>query len=282
LLRRGYQVTATAGTKPEAFRAHPHLRPILWDALIQPLPSVDWSSIGAILHLAVSSRSRTFPAQARSLYEVTVQACYRLLETANRFEVGRFLMASTGDALGHSEKPHSEGDAEYRPTTFYGAVKACAELLTRSFQAVLSTAVMRFYHPYGPGGDQFLINRLVRMVAEEKEIVIEGTDGIRMNPVWIDDLVSGVCLTLESKETGTFHFAGPEMMTLRGLVETIGTVIGKKPRLRQSLVDCIEQHAGLFDTTRLRLGYEPQMMIRQGIQKLIQGWEIGSSLAIGG
>jgi nucleoside-diphosphate-sugar epimerase len=151
---------------------------------------------------------------------------------------------------------------------FYGAAKACAEILLRLYQSILSTAILRFYHPYGPHGDRFLINRLVRIVAEGQEVKMQGKDGIILNPVWIEDLAMGVCLAVESNQTGIFHFAGPETLTFRELVRAIGLIVNREPTIRIEPGDSIQRHAGAFEITRRVLGYSPQVSVWDGLRRL--------------
>jgi nucleoside-diphosphate-sugar epimerase len=90
-----------------------------------------------------------------------------------------------------------------------------------------------------------------------------------LNPVWIDDLALGICSAVESRETGIFHFGGPETVTLRALVETIGVLLNRKPVMRIESEQCIERHAGAFDKTREVLGYSPQVLVRDGLRRLL-------------
>jgi UDP-glucose 4-epimerase len=270
LIKRGHRVVATTREVSGRLPAARNLSWVAWDVLNESLPQVDWAQFGAIVHLAVPSKLFDFPRQASQIYDLTVAATFRLLETARNHGVGRVLVASTGDVLGSSERPSVEDDILYMPTSFYGTAKACAELLVRSYQSVLSTAILRFYHPYGPRGPQFLINRLVRSVVQQQEIRIEGENGITLNPVWIDDLAHGVCLAIESQHTGVFHFAGPETLSLRELVNLIGTLAKTKPVLLSEPVPCIQRHAGAFEMTRQILGYHPQMSLRDGISRLLE------------
>jgi len=240
-----------------------------WDALNEPLPKVDWGILQTILHLAAPSVLFDFPAQAAPVYELGIAATFRLLEAARMNGVQRVLVASTGDVLGSNQRLACENDVMYMPSSFYGAAKACSELLLRSYQSILSTAILRFYHPYGPGGNRFLVNRLVRSVAEGREVIIMGKDGIILNPVWINDLAVGVRLAVESSEAGIFHFAGPETVTLRELLGTIATLVNREPVIRSEPGRPVQRHGGAFEIAQQVLGYYPKTHVRNGLRKLL-------------
>ena len=240
-----------------------------WDARHEPVPVVDWRFLDVIVHLAVPRAPFDFARQADALYEVSVAATYRILEAARSNGVRRVLAASTGDVLGSNSRPAREEDCTYEPSSFYGTAKACAELLLRAYDGVLQTALLRLFHPYGPGGERFLVNRLVRAVSEGREVMVEGRDGIVLNPVWLDDLAEGLCLAVESDATGVFHFAGPETVTLRELLETAAELAGRQPVVRSVPREPAQRHQATFERTERLLGYRPRVGVRDGIRQLL-------------
>ncbi len=269
LLERGHRVTATTTSPPEQLPAHPRLQWTVWDGMAQPAPPVRWEGIDVIAHLAAPPPPLTFPDRATALYELTVAASFRLLEAARTSGVRRALFASTGDVLREGDCPATEADILYQPPGFYGTVKACGELLFRSYEPVLSTAILRLYHPYGPGGEKFLVQRLMQAVRERKEITIDGPQGILLNPIWSQDLAKGICLAVESEEVGIFHFGGPEYVTLRRLLELMGELVGAEPIIRVGPQRPSGSHAGSYELTRRRLGFHPQVSVRDGLSMLL-------------
>jgi nucleoside-diphosphate-sugar epimerase len=269
LLQRGHQVIATTRRFHNNLPGDRNLQWVSWDGTKQALPMVNWPEFRAIVHLAAVTNSTSAPENATEIYELSVAAAFRLLQAARVNGVPRLLMASTGDVLGPMPLGAREHDVNYAPTSFYGAAKACAELLVRSYRDLLSTAILRFYHPFGPGGDRFLVNRLVHRVAQGEAIKIEGQDGIRLNPVWIDDLAVGVRQAVESDQSGIFHFGGPETLSLRDLVVTIGKLVGREPMIESIAGPCVQRHVGLFDWTSQVLGYRPRVSIEEGLIKML-------------
>jgi nucleoside-diphosphate-sugar epimerase len=266
---RGYRVIATHADPPGSKRpAHRRVRWLRWDGTRDPLPRVAWPRIGAIVHLAVPGNLFTFPDNASALYELDVGATFRLLEAARRHRLHRVLIASTGYSLGRMSRRHREADHDYDPETFYGTTKACAELLARAYQETLSTAVIRFYWPYGPGGGRFLIQRLLKNLAEGRELFVEGRDGMILNPVWIEDLAGGVVRALESNATGTFHFAGPETVTMRNLIDRMAQALGKKASIRIAPAARNRYQAADFNRATQVLGYRPRVRLERGLRLL--------------
>jgi UDP-glucose 4-epimerase len=271
LLRSGHQVVATTRRLSGDLPCDTNLEWVLWDGAKPSLPKVHWPQFQAILHLAAVTKSASapIPDDAQEVYELSAGATLRFLELARLHRVPRVLMASTGDVLGLNPQGADEHDVLYAPSSFYGSAKACAELLMRSYESVLSTAILRFYHPFGPGGDRFLVNRLVQWVTEGRAIKIEGQNGIRLNPVWIDDLAVGIRQAVEFHHSGIFHFAGPQTVSLRELVSTIGKLAGREPVVQSTAAPCLERHVGLFEQTTRILGYRPRITIEEGLTRML-------------
>jgi nucleoside-diphosphate-sugar epimerase len=271
LLARGRHVVATATTTAgRVLPSHPELEWTAWDALAGGLPTVAWSEIDAVLHLAVSRTPFRFPVEAESHYELSVGATFRLLEAARAQGVRRFLLASTGDVLGGDAVLVNESDISYRPSSFYGSTKACAELMVRGYSGDLSTAILRIFHPYGPEGDRFLVNRLFERVRSGQEVRIQGSDGILLNPVWIDDLASGIANAVESGAGGIFHFAGPDMVSLREMLTNIGSIVEVEPKVISEPGTPPGGHAGTFERSTRELGYAPGVRLIDGLKRLLE------------
>jgi len=269
LARRGHAIVATCTRVRENLPRGEAVEWVEWDATLSPEPEVEWPRLEAVVHLAVPRAVSSFPEGAEASYRVTVEATFRMLERARTSRVRRFVLASTGSALEAADRPALEDDATYSASSFYAATKGCAELLARAYAGQLSTAIVRLFHPYGPGGERFLVNRLLERVANGEEITIEGPEGIALNPAWVDDVADGISRAVESAEGGVFHLAGPESLTLRQLLLMMGEALGQSPRIRS--VEAVPRGSHCGDCRRARelLGYNPRVGIREGIARLV-------------
>ena len=268
LLDRGHTVLATTTRLSDHLPRATNLHWLEWNASGAPLPAVEWKRVDTVVHAALPRTPFAFPEGANALFEVTVAATLRLLEVARR-EGQRVVVLSTADVLGSNDRAACEEDLLYEPTTFYGAAKACTELLTRSYGAILQTAILRLFHPYGPGGDRFLVNRMAHAVVDGQEVRIERQDGILLNPVWIDDLVDGVCAAVESDATGIFHLAGPETVSLRQLLDIAAEFAHRRPVIRVEARDGIQRHYATCERSVRLLHYHPQVGVREGVRRLL-------------
>lgn len=252
LVAHGHEVVATTRGTGDA----PHR--ITWDAAYALAPDVDWSTFDTVLHLA----SPTAP----------VDATVAVLGQARAAGVARFVYVSSGDALGAVDDVVDESTPMRPVASPYGAAKASGEAATLAADAAMSTAVVRLFHPYGPGGDRFLVNRIVRAVAEGTPVTVEGDHGLVLNPAWRADVAVGLRLALESHEGGVFHLAGPDVVSLTALVALAGELCGRQPILERVPGPPPGGHAGRFEETTRRLGYRPSVTLRDGIGRLLRSF----------
>jgi len=224
-----------------------------------------------IVHLAQSARYRDFPEGALDVFEVNVGATQRLLDLASRTGVKRFVYASSGGVYGHGEAPFDE-EAPLAPDTSLGhylGSKRCGELVSRAYQGRMTVVVLRFFFVYGPGQrSTMLIPRLIESVRSGRPIVLQGNDGIRVNPIYAEDAAAAVEAAIGLQASTTVNVAGPDVLTLRRLASLIAEAIGHEPRFE---VRGGAQPAHLVgDTERMaRLLVPPQVGVAEGLRRTL-------------
>lgn len=268
LLKRRYRVIATYNRNKQSSKDFLNLHWILWDATKEALPNINWNNISAILHLANCSDLHNFPKNARQIYRISIESTFNILDKAYRSKIKRVVIASTGAVLGGNNTINSEFNS-YSPINFYAASKACAEILVNEYSSIVSTAVLRFFYPYGNGGERYLVGRLINNVKKGEEILIEGRNGVIVNPVYLSDLAKGVALALESDAKGIFHLPGLEKISLRGLIELIGKLVGKRPIIKVISQKTPGGHAGFYSRAKKILGYVPEVSLKEGIERTL-------------
>jgi len=271
LCAEGWQVIATSQKEHMPSKG---VKWVIWRADEGGVPECDWDKIDCVIHAANPRVSSRGIDELSRQFDGGVMATRQLLEKAAKHAVKRFVFVSTGDVVSPENEFAVETDGDYAPQSFYGAAKACSELLVRSCASVLSTAVMRLYHPYGPGGDDFLINRLLAAVQAGREITVERGGGILINPVWIDDVARGLALAAASEATGIFHLGGVEKLRLAEFVERAGRMLGKPVRISTKPAAPPRNHAGDCRRARRCLGWRPEVSLKQGLRKMIEPLEL--------
>jgi nucleoside-diphosphate-sugar epimerase len=240
------------------------VEPIAQD-LAAPLGPALPERVDAVVHLAQSRRYREFPDGAGDVFEVNAAATARLLEWACTAGADRFVYASSGAVYAPDREPAEESRAP-APTNFYAASKLAGELACEHFRGELRTHVLRFFFIYGPGQEAMFVPGIVERIRAGDEVRLAGEDGIRVNPVYVDDAVRAIVGVLEAPESMTLNVAGPDIVSLRELSEHAARLLGATPRyaVGPAAADVLGAIA------RLRAaGLEPRVPFAEGLERTI-------------
>jgi UDP-glucose 4-epimerase len=226
-----------------------------------------------VIHLAQSPHYREFPEQAMDVFSVNSMACLKLLDYARRVGAKKFLLASSGTVYGEGQcKFFSEDEKIVIPNKslgFYHTSKLCAELLAENYTQYMTIIILRFFFVFGPGQKKsMLIPRLVESVMNEKPIFLQGVDGISINPIYVSDAIRSIGQAMKLQESHKINVAGSEVLTLRGIGELIGGLLGKKPVFEIDSGASGHPVIGNIDKLK-RLLAIPEISFLQGIENYI-------------
>lgn len=263
LTEQGHSVVATyCNSRPKGSGPVEY---VPWDACKETLPDVDWASFDAVFHVALPYSLR-YPEAAAAMQAVLLTSVAALKSTLRQYPDCFFIMASTGD-VNAAEDVLFEDRFEYAPGSFYGHMKAAAELIALAEDD--HCAVIRFFHPYGPGGDRFLLNRLLRSIQNGEGLSID-REGFLMNPVYITDLVDGLMSVLARRKSGIFHLAGNERLRLSDYIRiAAGELSVDPPDIRSVDRQPPGGHCGDIEQARKQLGFDPRVSVRLGVRHTI-------------
>jgi UDP-glucose 4-epimerase len=244
--------------------------------LNQDLAADQWqvnlpAQIDAIIHLAQSPFFRDFPEKAADVYAVATGALMRLLDWGLSAGAKHLVLASTGGLYGTTSRPVREVDPLPDIRTqlgFYFAAKRASELLAAQYATMINTIVLRFFFLYGSGqAPQMLMPRIARNICEGRAVYLHGENGMRLNPIHVDDAVVAIKQCLRLSESRIFNIAGPETANLRHIAETIGRHVKCKPVF--TIDETIEPNDLVADIQRMSTALgAPKIGIEQGIAEL--------------
>lgn len=226
----------------------------------------------AVVHLAQSEHFRDFPERAEDVFRVNTESTVRLLDYARRAGARTFVLASSGGVYGSGDGEFSEEAALPLDENlgFYLGTKLCSEVLARSYAPFMDVIVLRFFFVYGPGQRQtMLIPRLVRSVAEGNPITLQGKDGIKINPTYVDDAADAVKRALDISGSHQINIGGPEALSLREIGEAIGRAVGREP-VFETREDATPRHL-VGDVSRMsELLGAPKVRFEEGVRRYLK------------
>jgi nucleoside-diphosphate-sugar epimerase len=214
----------------------PEMKGVSWieQDLAEPLREDLPRRVEAVLHLAQSRRHRDFPAGASDTFAVNAMATVRLLDYCRQAEGRRFVYASSGAVYRPGPEPLREADPP-DPASFYGGVKLAAERAVGSFADWFETEILRFFFVYGP---RQAVGAFIPAIAERVRsgtaIELRGPDGMRCNPIYVDEAAAAVVAARSGDGSAIVNVAGPEVLSLRQIGELVGGLLGVKPTFAES------------------------------------------------
>lgn len=188
--------------------------------------------IDVVIHLAQSSRFREFPEQALNVFNVNIESTAKLLDYANSIGAKKFIYASSGGVYGNSNNAFNENAPIVTPGMLghYLGSKACGEILVQSYASHFKVGIIRPFFMYGAEQNRtMLIPRLYDSIINGRPIILQGDNGIRINPIHIEDASCAVEAMLNLNESTTFNIAGPDTLTIREICQMFGNYLGIEP-----------------------------------------------------
>jgi nucleoside-diphosphate-sugar epimerase len=235
-----------------------------WD--INELPG----NLHAIIHLSQAENFRNFPEAAKEVFYINTVSTMRLIDHAAKTNVSHFIYASSGAVYGSDGIFNEQEPVSFRSNMgFYTGTKLCSEVLLDSYSKLLQVITLRFFFIYGKGQrKEMLLPRLVGFVKKGHDISLEGKDGLEINPVHATDAAKAVIAALKLTGSHTINIAGPEICSLRKIVETIGNELATLPKIKS---DETKQSKSLIaDITAMKqLLITPTIKITEGIKTLL-------------
>lgn len=236
-----------------------------WDA--RQLPA----RVDRVVHLAQSKHFRDVPARALDIFQVNVATTAKLLDYALRAGARQFLYASSGGVYGAGNHAFHENSPIVPPGQlgYYLGSKLSGEVLVQSYVPHLQALVLRFFFIYGAGQDRtMLIPRLIDNIRDGRPVLLQGQDGIRINPIHVGDASRAVLRALETTESATFNIAGSEVLSISSIATMIGDTVGKTPVFQRSAPngrDLIGDNRAM----RERL-HEPATKLAHGVAEMVR------------
>jgi dTDP-glucose 4,6-dehydratase len=237
-------------------------------------------SFDAVLHMASPASPTDFTTMPIEILRVGSIGTLNLLDRAVT-DGARFLMASTseayGDPLVHPQPESYWGNVNpVGVRSVYDEAKRFAEAATMAYHRSrgLDTAIVRIFNTYGPRmaiGDGRAIPTFISQALRGEPITVHGTGTQTRAICYVEDLVRGILLLLDSTEPGPVNCGTEHEMSMRELAERIVALTGSRSQIInvERGADDPEMRRPDLTLARTRLGYEPTVDPDEGLRRTI-------------
>ncbi|MEV1286687.1 NAD-dependent epimerase/dehydratase family protein [Micromonospora sp. NPDC049679] len=235
----------------------------------------------AILHMASPASPKDFATLPIEILRVGSVATLHLLDRAVA-DGARFLMASTSEAYGDPQvHPQTETYwGNVNPVgirSVYDEAKRFSEAATMAYHRHrgLDAGIVRIFNTYGPRmrpDDGRAIPTFISQALRGEPITVHGTGAQTRSICYVDDLVRGILLLLDSTQSGPINCGTEHEVTMRQLAESIVELTGSTSSVTYvtRTSDDPEMRRPDLTLARTRLGYEPSIDPEEGLRRTIE------------
>ncbi len=231
-----------------------------------------------VVHLAANARVYNLvldPRLARDNFETL----FNVIEFCRKNAIKRILFASSREVYGNSDQiVHSENEAYVRNCESpYTASKVGGEALVHAYHQCygMGFVIVRFSNVYGMYDDSDRVVPLfIKKAAEGTDFIVYGEKKL-LDFTYIDDAVCGVLKCVEKFDevhNDVFNIASGEGISLVEVARKIQSAMAEKNKLavEPSRTGEVEKFIANISKAKQILGYGPEIMIEEGIEKSVQ------------
>ena len=232
-----------------------------------------------ICHLAAQAGVRYSLINPFAYQKANLEGFLNLIELAKRFQVERFVYASSSSVYGGlTEMPFAEGQRVDTPISLYAATKKANELMAHAYTHLfgLQTIGLRFFTVYGPWGRPDMAYWLFTdAMLRGRPIKVFNYGRMQRDFTYIDDIVQGVLAALTTSGLEPYEIINlgnhrcEDLSRVIALLERELNVKAQQDLLPMQPGDVPASFADI-DRAREKLGFEPTTPIDEGIPRFIR------------
>jgi UDP-glucose 4-epimerase len=221
-----------------------------------------------------------------------IQKCHNNPETAFRINVygthnvingciktgSSIIFISSREVYGETTNNTTKEDDPLVPNNTYGLTKMLGESLVKlaGVKQNLNYTILRLTNVYGPGGDQYGAQVIIKDAIKEGKIHILGGEQ-KLNYIYVDDVVDLLNLVLSNKSASmeSFNVGSKDTIRIKDFAILISKMLGKKMELQYLPMRETETCHFEPDLKKIKnyLGFEARISLEDGIRRTIEWYK---------
>jgi nucleoside-diphosphate-sugar epimerase len=244
--------------------------------------------VDAVMHLASPASPKDFTEIPIQILKVGALGTHNLLGLA-KDKGAKFFLASTsevyGDPLEHPQTETYWGNVNpIGPRGVYDEAKRFAEAMTMAYHRHhgVPVRIVRIFNTYGPHmrpNDGRVVSNFIIQAIHGKPITIYGDGTQTRSFCYVEDEIRGFLALLDSDETGPINIGNPNEFTVRELADLVLEVTGSSSEIvhEHLPVDDPTQRRPDITLARTRLGWEPRIELREGLERTTEWLRVATA-----
>lgn len=252
-------------------------------ANVEQIQSVHFTkTFDGIFHLATAPRSSSLKDPMRDI-ETNCKGMIAVLEVA-KTHGAKVVFTSNSGIYGSAQEGASINENSINnPTTPYDANKLVSEYYCRIYHDIygVSSTVVRFATVYGERQQvnerlnwRPLVATFVKNAINGEEVTINGDGEQTRDLIYVQDAVQGVVKAMESsiEDANIFLLSTNTETSVNQVLHVVEDIAGSRMRVKHSepLPGDIRKMRYSYDKAKVKLGFEPQFSVHQGIERMIR------------
>ena len=233
-----------------------------------------------IWHLACPASPVNYQVDPIKTIRTGFLGTYNMLELAHKKQA-KLLLASTSEVYG-DPKVHPQSEIYHGNVNTTG-IRSCydegkriAETLCFEYGRIKNckVGIVRIFNTYGPGmqpDDGRVISNLIVQALQGKELTIYGNGEQTRSFCYVDDLIEGLILTMNSNYQMPINIGNPNEISINKLSQIIINKINKDLKIiyKNLPADDPTQRCPEIELAKKELGWQVKISLEDGLDKTI-------------
>lgn len=234
------------------------------------------SAFDAVINLAARAGVRQSVENPWIYLETNATGALNLLELCRRYEIEKYVLASTSSLYGaRNPRPFREDADTDGPLSPYAASKKAAEAMCYTYHYLygLDVTVLRYFTVYGPAGrPDMSLFRFVQWVHEDHPVTVFGDGTQERDFSYVDDIARGTIAALEPIGYQVINLGSDEPVVLNDALALVEKLAGKRGEIDRQPRHPADVQATWADINKARkvLGWQPEVSFEEGVGRLVE------------
>ncbi len=229
----------------------------------------------SVINLAARAGVRQSVENPWVYIDTNVTGTLNLLELCHRYDIKKFVQASTSSLYGATNpRPFREDANTDHPLSPYAASKKGAEALCATYHALyqIDVTVLRYFTVYGPAGrPDMSMFRFVQWISEDRPVHVFGDGRQERDFTYVADIARGTVAALRPLGYEVINLGSDQPVVLMDALHEIERLLDNQAEIvyhPRHPADVLATWADISKAEQL-LGWRPQVQFADGLANLV-------------
>lgn len=228
----------------------------------------------AIINLAARAGVRASVENPWIYIDTNINGTLNLLELCKKYNIKKFILASTSSLYGETSLPFKEDKKTDYPLSSYAASKKGAEALCYTYHYLydIDISVLRYFTVYGPAGRPDMSIFIFSKKINNDEVISVYGDGFQQRDfTYIDDIAHGTIVALKPLGYQIINLGSDHPVKLNYVIKLIEENLNKKAKINYLPKHPADVSATWADINKARelISWKPKVKTEEGIKRTV-------------